>query len=133
MNNFNLSLFKPFWLLNLLIISSLSANLVMADEEICPTEDASTLENCKDKTIQISGPRAGMFDVPEYFMLADPSFTGGEGLQDYLIFSETNIILHTKEEVQCPEELTVKGLLKQMDLEGNLTWIIEVAEFKCKE
>jgi len=133
MNDFNLSLFNYLFLLNWILISSLSASFAIADDEICATENASTLDACKEKVIEISGLRPDMFDMPEYFMFADPSFSGGEGFQDYIVFDETNMILHTDKEVECPEELTVKGLLKQVDLEGNAAWIIEVNKLKCKE
>ncbi|MDM8567970.1 hypothetical protein QUF50_00350 [Thiotrichales bacterium HSG1] len=97
----------------------------------CAVTDAGTLESCKDKTVKTSGPRVGMFDVPEYFATADPSFTGGEGIQDYMSVGEVNIILHTKEEVQCPENIEVIGNLKQLDLGDGKAWVVEVTGFKC--
>ncbi len=102
---------------------------VFAEE--CSTTDAGTLEGCKDKTIKASGPRVEMFDVPEYFSTADPSFSGGEGIQDYMSIGDTKIILHTKDEVQCPENIEVIGGLKQLDLGEGKAWVVEVTEFKC--
>ncbi len=102
---------------------------VFADE--CAVTDAGTLEGCKDKTVKTSGPRVEMFDVPEYFSTADPSFSGGEGMQDYMSVGDTKIILHTKDEVQCPENIEVIGNLKQLDLGEGKAWIVEVSEFKC--
>ncbi|MDM8565582.1 hypothetical protein QUF74_08010 [Candidatus Halobeggiatoa sp. HSG11] len=97
----------------------------------CAATDAATLEGCKDKTVKASGPRVEMFDVPEYFSTADPSFTGGEGIQDYMNVGDTKIILHTKDEVQCPENIEVIGNLKQLDLGEGKAWVVEVTEFKC--
>ncbi|MCK5877367.1 MAG: hypothetical protein KAG43_07015 [Candidatus Marithrix sp.] len=97
----------------------------------CAITDAGTLESCKDKTVKASGPRVGMFDVPEYFATADPSFTGGEGIQDYMSIGGINIILHTKDEVQCPENIEIIGDLKQLDLGEGKAWVVGVTEFKC--
>lgn len=97
----------------------------------CAATDAGTLEGCKDQTVKASGPRVEMFDVPEYFSTADPSFTGGEGMQDYMSIGDIKIILHTKDEVQCPESIEVVGGLKQLDLGEGKAWVVEVAEFKC--
>lgn len=102
---------------------------VLAEE--CSATDTGTLEGCKDKTVKASGPRIGMFDVPEYFSTADPSFSGGEGMQDYMSVGDTQIILHTKDEVQCPENIEVVGDLKQLDLGEGKAWVVEVTEFKC--
>jgi hypothetical protein len=41
------------------------------------------------------------------------------------------VILHTKEEIQCPEEVKVKGTLKKIELEGNKAWVISVEKFQC--
>ena len=116
-----------FPLLGLLVMTSFP---LFAEE--CEVKAVADLEKCKDKEeVKTSGPRVEMFDVPEHFALADPSFSGGEGLQDYMSIEDTQIILHTKEEVQCPEKIEVKGKLTQVDLEGNKAWLIEVSEFKC--
>ena len=110
-------------------ISLIAIIPVFADDWI--VKDAASFESCQDKNVIASGPRAGMFDVPEYFMLADPNFTGGSGIQDYMAIGETQVILHTKEEVQCPDTIEVKGTLKHKDLEGQKAWVISVTEFKC--
>jgi len=129
MNSLYKSRKLAFGLFGLLGINTFGAMPVFADE--CAVTDAASLESCKDKDVKASGLRADMFGVPEYFMLADPSFTGGTGLQDYMNVGETPIILHTTEEVQCPEKLEAIGALKQMELEGNKTWVITVTKFTC--
>jgi len=123
------SLFRKLALFGLWGISITTIIPVFADD--CIVKDAASLESCKDKSVTASGPRIGMFDVPEYFMQADPNFTGGEGIQDYMAVGESQVILHTKEEVQCPDNIEVKGILKKMELEGQKAWMISVTEFKC--
>jgi len=110
-------------------ISILGITPVFADE--CAISDAASLESCKDKEVKASGPRADMFSVPEHFMLFDPNFTGGEGLQDYMNIGDTPIVLHTTEEVQCPEKIEVIGTLSQQEQEGNKAWVIKVTKFTC--
>jgi hypothetical protein len=127
MNSLTLSKKLALVLLGLLIISTTS--LWAADD--CELKKAAALAGCKDKSVKATGPRVEMTAVPEYFALADPGFTGGEGLQDYMAIGETQIILHTKEEVQCPKNIEVAGQLKQIDLEGNKAWVVEVKNFKC--
>ena len=97
----------------------------------CDDLKEESLESCKDKLVIAKGTRLGMFDVPEYFMAADPTFSGGEGLQDYMAIGDTQIILHTNEEVQCPENIEVKGTLNQLELKGEKAGVIKVTEFKC--
>ncbi|MDM8557545.1 hypothetical protein [Candidatus Parabeggiatoa sp. HSG14] len=121
-----------FGLFGLWSLSSVGIAPVFADE--CTLTDAATLESCKDKNVKASGPRIGMFEVPEYFMMADPSMTGGEGLQDYMSVGDLQIIIHTNDEVQCDDldnEIEVKGSLQQMDLEEGKAWVITVTKFKC--
>jgi hypothetical protein len=118
-----------FSLIGLWGLSSVGITPVFADE--CTITDTATLEGCKDKNVKVSGPRVDMFEVPEYFMMADPSMTGGEGLQDYMAVGDAQIIIHTDDEVQCPEDIEVKGSLKQMDLEEGKAWVITVTKFKC--
>jgi hypothetical protein len=110
-------------------ICTLSAMPVFADE--CAISDAASIESCKDKEVKVSGPRADMFSVPEHFMLFDPNFTGGSGLQDYMNVGDTAVILHTTEEVQCPENIEVIGTLNQQEQEGNKAWVIKVKKFTC--
>ena len=130
MNSLTLSRRLTFMLLGLGGLYTVGSLPVFADE--CnKVENVATLETCKDKEVTVKGPRVGMFDVPEYFMMADPNFTGGEGLQDYMAIEETQIILHTSEEVQCPEEIEVKGTLNQQVLGEEKAWVIKVKEFKC--
>ncbi|OQY54498.1 MAG: hypothetical protein DRR08_08995 [Candidatus Parabeggiatoa sp. nov. 2] len=132
MNSLTLTQKLAFGLLGLWGLCSIGTTPVFAGE--CAVTDAASLDSCKDQNVKTSGFRLGMFDVPEYFMFADPGFTGGEGLQDYMeLDDETPIILHTNDEVQCPEKIEVKGTLKQMDLEGEKAWVIKVSEFKCSE
>jgi hypothetical protein len=120
-----------FWklALGLLCTSSMMLTPVFAGD--CTLKEAASFESCKDKKVKASGSRVGMFDVPEYFMFADPSFMGGEELQDYMVVDGIQVILHTKEEIQCPEKIEVKGTLKQIELEGNKTWVISVEKFQC--
>ena len=123
-----------FWklalgLLGLWATSSIVLMPVFAGD--CIIKEAASFESCKDKKVKASGPRVGMFDVPEYFMFADPSFMGGEELQDYMVVDGIQVILHTKEEIQCPEEIKVKGTLGQIELEGNKAWVISVEKIQC--
>jgi hypothetical protein len=130
MNSLTLTRKLVFGLLGLWGLCSIGTMPVFAGE--CAATDAASLESCKDQNVKISGPRLEMFDVPEYFMFADPSFMGGEGMQDYMALDdETPIILHTNDEVQCPENIEVKGTLIQMDLEGEKAWVVKISEFKC--
>ena len=98
----------------------------------CEVKDAASLEGCKDKGVKALGPRVEMTDVPEHFMMADPSFSGGEELQDYMKVGDVKVILHTKDEVDCPGKIEATGTLKQIELEGNKAWVITVTGFKCK-
>ncbi len=117
-------------LLGLGCFLSIAINPVFAGE--CNPLETAALESCQDKKVKASGPRLGMFDVPDSFMFADPSFSGGEGLQDYMEIDETPIILHTSEEVQCVDEIEVKGTLEQMELEEEeKAWVIKVTQFNC--
>ena len=98
----------------------------------CGELDAASLDSCKDKDVTASGPRVEMGEVPEHFMLADPSFSGGEELQDYMKVGDAQIILHTKDEVDCPGKIKASGTLNQLDLEGNKAWVIKVKGFECQ-
>ena len=129
MNYQSLSLKLAFGFGLLGFISSIAIIPVFAAD--CILKDAASFDSCKDKNVKGSGSRVGMFDVPEYFALADPNFTGGSGLQDYMAIDKIQVILHTKDEVQCPEKIEVTGTLKQMELEGGKVWVITVTEFKC--
>jgi len=127
----SLSLKLGLGLLGLWSLLSIAINPVFASGcDDLKTADA--LESCQDKKVKASGPRLGMFDVPDSFMFADPSFSGGEGFQDYMEIDYTPIILHTSEEVQCVDEIEVEGTLEQMELEeGENAWVIKVTQFKC--
>ncbi|HIE02240.1 MAG TPA: hypothetical protein EYP59_18490 [Thiotrichaceae bacterium] len=116
-------------LLGLWSLLSIAINPVFAGE--CNPLETAALESCQDKKVKASGPRLGMFDVPDSFMFADPSFSGGEGLQDYMEIDDTPIILHTSDEVQCVDEIEVKGTLEQMELEEEKAWVIKVTQFNC--
>lgn len=120
-----------FGLLGLWSILSIAINPVFAGE--CnDIKTADALESCQNKEVKASGPRLGMFDVPDSFTFADPSFSGGEGFQDYMDIDDTQIILHTSEEVQCVDEIKVKGTLEEMELEeGEKAWVIKVTQFNC--
>ncbi|MCK5718579.1 MAG: hypothetical protein KAH84_01380 [Thiomargarita sp.] len=97
------------------------------------SEELTSFEECKDKVTEATGDRISMFDVPEYYTLADPSFNGGEEIQDYMVVGEIQVILHTIEEVQCPEKIKVIGELKQLTLEEEQAWIISVTGVECLE
>ncbi|BAP56158.1 secreted protein [Thioploca ingrica] len=112
-----------------LVISQVGISPVLAGD--CELKDAAALDGCKDKTVKATGPRVPMDKVPEYYALADPSFAGGEGTQDYMKIGDAQVILHLKGEVQCPDKIEVSGTLKQQELEKNKAWLIEVKEFKC--
>jgi hypothetical protein len=118
-----------FLLLGGLVISHIGILPVLAGD--CEPKDAAALDGCKDKTVKATGPRVPMDKVPEYYALADPSFAGGEGTQDYMQIGDAQVILHLKDEVQCPKNIEVSGTLKQQDIEKNKAWLIEVKEFKC--
>lgn len=120
-----------FRLLGGLVICSVGILPVLAED--CTPADAAALDGCKDKSVKATGPRVPMDDVPEHYMLLDPSFTGGEGTQDYMKIGDAQIVLHLEGEMQCPKEVEVIGTLKQQDVEGNKVWLIETKEFKCKE
>lgn len=128
MNSLTLSRKWAFGLLGLWIMGSVGMP-ALADE--CAITDADSLKKCKDKKIKVSGPREDMFEVPEYFMGFDPSMKGEEGRQDYMKIAGEQVIIHTTEEVQCPEKLEVEGTLKQEKAEDNQVWIIKVDKFKC--
>jgi hypothetical protein len=112
-----------------LVISHVGISPVLAGD--CELKDAAALDGCKDKAVKATGPRVPMDKVPEYYALADPSFAGGEGTQDYMQIGDAQVILHLKDEVQCPDKIEVSGTLKQKELEKNKAWLIEVKEFKC--
>ena len=98
----------------------------------CGELDAASLEGCKDKDVTASGSRMEMGEVPEHFMMADPSFSGGEELQDYMKIGDASIILHTIDEVDCPGKIKATGMLNQIDIEGKKAWVIKVKGFECQ-
>jgi hypothetical protein len=109
---------------------TIAINPVFANE--CDALSEAVLKSCQDKSVKASGPRLEMFDVPDSFWAADPSFNEVEGFQDYLEIDETQIILHTSDEVQCVDEIKVEGTLKEIDLEeGEKAWLIKVTQFTC--
>jgi predicted RNA-binding protein len=126
MNYLALSQKITFSLLGLWILS----NVVWAAD--CPIEDKTSWEKCKGKSVKVSGTRLLMEDVPEYYMLADPSLSGGEGFQDQMEVAETQIILHTTASVECTDAMEAEGTVKQLDLEGNKVWALDVTKLTCK-
>ncbi|RKZ86088.1 MAG: hypothetical protein DRR19_15450 [Candidatus Parabeggiatoa sp. nov. 1] len=132
----SLTLYRKFalGLLGLWSLCSLGITPVFAGE--CDDLNEAVLDSCKDKSVTAKGPRVDMFEVPGYFMMADPAFSGGEGMQDYMAVGDAQIIIHTFDEVQCPEDIEVKGTLTQTELEDDdgqkhNAWLISVTEFKC--
>jgi len=130
MNDFTLTRKIATGLLGLCLCS---IGITSALAEDCVITDAASLDSCKkDQPATVSGPRVDMFDVPEYYMMADPSFSGGEGMQDYMASEDgTQIILHTNDEVQCPGDLKVIGALRQEDLGEGMAWILSVTGLDC--
>lgn len=117
--------------IGLLGLCSIGITPALAEDE-CVITDAASLDSCKDQPVTVSGPRVNMFEVPEYYMMADPSFSGGEGMQDYMASEDgTQIILHTNDEVQCPGNIKVIGALRQEDLGEGMAWILSVTGFEC--
>jgi len=119
-----------FPLIGLWVLGSVMNSAVLAAE--CALEDKTSWEKCKGKPVKVSGPRLVMDDVPTYYMLADPAMSGGEGFQDYIEVAETQVILHTKDEVECPDKMEVEGTVKQLDLEGEKAWAIDVTQLTCQ-
>ncbi len=130
MNSLKLSRKLVFSLLGLCALCTVGIMPAFAGG--CGELDAASLEGCKDKDVTASGPRVEMGDVPEHFMMADPSFSGGEELQDYMKVGDASVILHTKDEVDCPGKIKATGTLNQLDLEGKKAWVIKVKGFECQ-
>ncbi len=127
MNYLTLSRKFVFLVLSLWILAT--TTVLAAD---CTIEDKTSWEKCNGKSVKVTGGRLLMEDVPEYYMLADPSLSGGEGFQDQMKVAETQIILHTKDEVDCTDQMEVEGTVKQLDLEGNKAWALEVSKLTCQ-